>query len=416
MASEIVGNVSNPSAGGIKASDNDTVQDDIKFLREGDSNDEGEEPNEDEEETTEESTTDDSDDSESDETEDDDSEDDKDEDDEEEDDETEEPTNLLVTSKDLKTKYPDIFKKFPELKGVIYREQQYSGIFANPEEAQRASVDAENFHEIEGDLINGNIAPLLGAVKGTKKADFTKLASGILPALEKLDEATYHKVIAVPLKSVLRAAFVEGQRKKNNNLAYSAQHIHDFIFDSMDLNEKSEFEGEAEKKSSPEEERYKKKIEDLDKRDHDNFKVLIDDAFISGVKEAFFDKFDPDGVFSQWVKDRMLGDALMEVNKQLIADPRHIKNMEALWRQAKASGYNTESKTRIVNTVLARAKQVIPTVRQKIRNEALANGNGKGKTEKKKFKVVPKEGTQRTKSRTNQPKKELSDLDIIRGA
>lgn len=398
-----------------------SAEDDLKFLRENQEPDpEPEVEAEPEAENEESDTTSDDEGNESDSEED--LEKTEDEDDEEADkeDEEEEPAGLLVTAKDLKEKYPDIFKKVPELKGVIYREQQYSQIFADPKEAQAAAVDANTFHKMEADLMEGNSQPLFEALKKSEGMDFKKFSSNLLSALKKVDEQTYWNVVAVPLKKVLRSAFSRGTKNGDKNLVLSAQHLHNFIFEDIDLDAKADFE-EPESKKTKEQEDYEKKLATLDARDHNAFKISVDDDWLGGVKIAFFDKFDPDNTLSSWMKDKMFESAVGEINKQLTVDVRHMKSMELLWKAAKASGYTAESKSRIVNAALARAKQLIPTIRQKLRQEALSKDKVKDK-DGKKFVVSKDLGRSENKDKNRQPQKKnlrdtssVSELDIIRG-
>jgi hypothetical protein len=336
----------------------------------------------------------------------------------------EEPIGSLVTAKDLKEKYPDIFKKVPELKAVIYREQQYSQLFADPREAQEAATLAETFREIEGDVTAGNIEPLFTAVKKTNGVDFDKFAANVLPSLRKIDEQAFMKIIAVPFKQMLRTAYRAGRSKGNANLTNAAQHIHDFIFDNIDLDEKTDYE-HPEAQVNPDELKYKQKLQELDSRDHRNFKVSVDQEWIDGIVKDFSEGLDPKGEMTKWVKDKMIEDALKEVNKQLTIDGRHQKSMEVLWRQAKASGYSAEAKARIVSAALARAKQLIPNVRMKLRREAFARGSrvdgaGTGTKEKSTFRPSTSSGTgnsgnNKPRQRSN-PKStaDMSELDVIR--
>lgn len=395
-------------------------EDDLKFLREnrGEVDDKEDSKDEDKEDKDEE----DKDDIEPDENveEEKDEEDKEDKEDKDEDEEEqEELVGGLVSAKDLKAKFPDIFKKVPELKAVIYREQQYSQLFADPNEAQEAANLANTFREMESDLVSGDFKPLLNGLKNTKEVDFSKLAASLLPSMKELDEPTFMKMISVPLKQVLRSAFRTGQQKDNKNLMYAAQHIHDFIFDDINLDEKAEFEGEA-KKANPEEQKYKEKLEALDKRDHENFKKNVDLQFLGVIESEFLNGLDPNGEMSKWQKNKMFEDAVAEISRQLVADPRHMKNLEVLWRNAKASGYNSESKTRIVNTSLARARQIIPQIRTKLRQEAFAKDkkNGEEREPKKTFRTPERSSERREEKRKPNPRNtdDMSDLDIIRGA
>jgi hypothetical protein len=343
---------------------------------------------------------------------------------EEETEDEEEPIGSLVTAKDLKEKYPDIFKKVPELKAVIYREQQYSQLFADPREAQEAATLAETFREIEGDVTAGNVEPLFTAVKKTNGVDFNKFAANVLPSLRKIDEQAFMKVIAVPFKQMLRTAYRAGRSKGNANLTNAAQHIHDFIFDNIDLDEKTDYE-QPEAQANPDELKYKQKLQELDSRDHRNFKVSVDQEWIDGIAKDFSEGLDPKGEMTKWVKDKMIEDAIKEVNKQLTIDGRHQKSMEVLWRQAKASGYSAEAKARIVSAALARAKQLIPNVRMKLRREAFArgsrvdgnSGSSSGAKEKPTFRPSTSSSTGNSKPRQrSNPKStaDMSELDVIR--
>lgn len=392
------------------------AEDDLKFLRSGEQDEakvgdeeiEEKEDKDDEEDEEDSKEGEDNDDVEEDEEK-------EDEEDEEETEEEPEPTGSLITAKDLKGKYPDIFKKFPELRSVIYREQQYSTIFVDPKEAQEAANNSDSFKEIESNLVSGQSAPLFKAIKIVDGADFNKLAAGILPALKEVDEAVFMEVIAVPLKQILRAALAHGKNSKDKNLEFSAQHIHNYIFSDMELDSKAKFESELKAdKTNPEEDKYKKKLEELNARDHKAFKVEVDKEWLDGVRESFFDKFDPDGAFTKWAKDKMFQDCIVELNKQFSADARFQKSLEALWRQAKSQSYNPESKSRIVATALARAKQIIPQVRSSIRSAALAKEKSED-NKKKPFKVVKKEGQQQRSKPSSRDTSKMSDLDIIRG-
>lgn len=387
-------------------------EDDLKFLRSGEpeaKEDESEEETQEEEqeETEEESTEDES--NESEDTEDT-------EEDTEEPEPDEELPGALVTAKDLKEKYPDIFKKIPELKGIIYRERQYSEIFADPKEAQSAQVSAQSFQEMSNDLLSGNTTPLIEAIKKSGDDAYSKFVSNFLPSLEKVDEPTFMKVVAPVFKRLLRSAFRSGNKNNDKNLALSAQHLHNFIFENTNLDEKADFEKEA-TKANPEEDKYKKKLEELDQRDHNNFKQVVDNEWLSGVETAFKDGLDPDGTMSKWMKDKLFEATVMELNKQLASDPRHMKNMEGLWRQGKANGYASNWKSRIVNAALDRAKQILPTVRAKLKKEALAREGKAPKVGEKKstMKVAPRVGEKKPQAKNPKSTESMSELDIIRG-
>ena len=416
----------------------DSSVDDLKFLKEGneddtsagdDSTEDGKADSEDEE--SEEDTEDSEEESEDDENKE--GSEDSNDDDEESEDEDEEESNEdentdekpgLVTVKDIKKDFPDFFKKHPEVRAIIHRERQFSEIFANPAEAQDATVKAETFDNMQDDLIGkGHIEPLFNTIKRASPEAFEKLMKGLLPAIREVDEAAHLKLVAVPLKRALRAALAQGQKKGDKNLQYAAMHIHNFIFEDDDLDSKADFENEVGTKKTKEQEDYEKKLQELDTRDHVAFKTRIDGAFLGKTKSTFMDGLDPDGLLSDWTKEKMFEDCLKELNRQVSKDPRHLRNLDALWKQAKSQSYNSDSESRIVNAALARAKQIIPDIRRRLyaeaRNERKRKVTGEDKKGKKLSGNKQETNTKNRSERRDKPNPrrtdQMSELDIIRG-
>lgn len=398
------------------------VEEDIKILKEGSDEEsvvEGEDEGESEEESPE-SDKEDSDDGEETAEE---SDDDNDEDSEEEpEEETEETDEIKITVKGIKKDFPEFFKKHPEMKGVIFREKQYSEIYSNPQEAQQAARQANQFISMERDLLSGDTEPLFKALKQANGGkSYESFVSNLLPNLLKVDKDTYYKVVEVPLKRALRAAFKDGERSNNGNLKNSAAWLNNYLFPDSDINAKVEFETAAKPtEKTKEQQEYENKINELNKRDHYNYKQSVDNEFYDKASKFFFDGLDPDNILSEKTKEWMLKDMFEELDAQLVKDTRHMRGIESLWGQAAGSGYNPSFKTRIVNTSLARAKQIIPSIRQKLRAEALGERRKitKGKEQNDSKSVVKRissgNNSNGNKKLDKKSMRGMSDLDIIR--
>ena len=388
-----------------------STKNDIAILNEGvddkpeDIKSTKEEPNEDDETPDEESEdTDEQDDEDEEESE---KEDGEDEEEEESEEETKEYSSVPAIS-DIKKKFPEFFKQFPEVRAAIFRDQKFSEVFATPKEASIAANQAATLIEMETDLMSGNSEKLFAAVKKANTESYSKLVSNLLPTLEKSDKDLYMKLAAVPLKKAIRAAIIEGRRKEDKNLEYGAMHLHKFLFDSDDVNEKAEFEQEIAKKTQAEMD-FEKRLAQLDSRDLNTFKTSVDEEYLGKV-QAIFDK-DIDDSLSAKMRSWMYNDLLKEVNTQLENDQRYMNQMRQLWLQAKNSGNNSVFKAKIVNTALARANQIIPGIKLKLKKEALkSSSNGHVKTKK----VFTENSRERPKTQ-ERPDRSKSDLDIIRG-
>src|SRR5262245_22257496 len=107
-------------------------------------------------------------------------------DDEEEDDEDaigdeEEDKELVLEDKDANTfprkkeilkEFPTLFKKFPGIEHSIYRDRQFSEVFATPEDAKEASEKAEVLDEYSNDLSRGSMERMLKNIKDNDESAF----------------------------------------------------------------------------------------------------------------------------------------------------------------------------------------------------------------------------------------------------
>jgi hypothetical protein len=81
--------------------------------------------------------------------------------------------------------------------------------------------------------------------------------------------------------------------------------------------------------------------------------------------------FDPDGVFTPFLKRKCIEEVMDQVGKALEADSGHMAVMKSRWTRAGRDGYTRDSKDKIVAAYLARARSLVPPIRDKVRREAL---------------------------------------------
>lgn len=336
-------------------------------------------------------------------------------DDEEDEDDTEE--NRITHVSDLKKAYPDIFKKFPDVKAALYRDQAYSEFFANPKEAEAASIDSSALRNIEHDLLeNGDPTKLLGEIKKGNQESFNKVALAVLPYLQSADKELYLKVASVPIKQLLRAMIRKFPDAKSNEHK-SAHYVHRFFFDDIDIDGKADGEVDSKEDKPKAQKEYEERLEKLNTRDMNNFVSAVDTSYIAKMTKEFRSGIDNDERLSEWAKTKLIEDGLINIRKQLDADPRWQRTMKSLIAQAKTSEYSNDFKSRIVSTALARAKSLIPTVRAKLLAEAVGKGKSKpkDKDDKGDKKVVNFTKKDKEKDNRTQSKKPLTDLDILQG-
>jgi hypothetical protein len=339
--------------------------------------------------------------------------------------EDEEEDATIARASEIKKEFPEFFKKFPEVRAAIYRDQQYSEIFGNPKDAAVAAERSELLAQIEKDIIDeGDPEKLLKSVSEANKESFEKVAFKVLPFLQANHKELYYEVAATPIKQLLRAAWKEG-RGKETDLGRAAAFIHKFFFGDYEFDTKTKGEAgkfglKGEEKESQEKKEYREKLQQLDQREYDNFSKAVDASYVGKMSKFIREALDKDERLGEYTKTKLVEDILTGVKGQLAKDPRYINQLQSLFKQAKLGGYSSEFKSRIINTALARAKSLVPSLRSRLVAEALGKaGRKNGKEEKEEDRPRFRERSERSserssESRGREPKKPLTDLDILR--
>ena len=271
----------------------------------------------------------------------------------------------------LREAFPDIFKKFPSLRDIYYREQEFSQIFSTLEEAKEASTNAASFNDLSGKILKGDSSSFLNAIKTADEKAFESVATDFLPALFKISPDTHWKATLPILQNLVRGFYIEGKKRNNENVMNSAEYLSDFLFGDIAV-------AKGEKNLVPQKVEQSEEAKQLAK-DRAEFEQKKHMDFFSSVKSSVDDqmkgiidvnKIDPDDVFSDFIKETIVGKILSEVDKQLVADKAHMKYMQSLWDKAQKDGYSDNWKSRILSAYLARAKSLVPAIRAKLVAEA----------------------------------------------
>lgn len=307
----------------------------------------------------------------------------KDEDDKEKDEEDEED-GLDLEDKDedtslyqkLKKLDKDIFKKEPELRSVLFREQEFTKRFPTIDDAQEALDLAETFISFQKDIESGNAETFIEATKQLGEDKLTDFSANFLPSLLKADKDVYYKIIQPEFKRMLRAAL----RHENKDIQQSARNLNWFLWQTTDV-EKDE--GFTPQDGDKKEDKVSKREEEFNKR---QFETFSNDTKSVGLAKArriitkSLEGFELAPITEKHLVNEILGRTLEAMEK----DVRHNGNMNILWKKAKANGFVTEGKESIINAFLSRAKVSIPKIRQQVLQEAKVSASKESKDGKKK--------------------------------
>lgn len=316
---------------------------------------------------------------------------DKDKDDKEE--ETDEDLSLLSrpSIKEIKAKYPNLFKDFPDLRHMYFREQQYNQLFPTIDDAKVAAQRNEILGGFEDAIFErGNSAELLNALAENNKLE--PFLDNFLPTLLKGSPEDYIRITTPVLKQVLRSMKKEAESAGNKNLTNSIWHISNHLFDSD-----GEIPADAKKetpKVDPEKLALQERLDNIARSTEQDFARATLLRGKDKLEEIIAKNIDPKGVLTDFTKKAVIKETYETVMNKLKEDPKHRQLMGQLWKAAKKGNFTGEHRASLVNAFLARARTLVPEIRAKLRSEALGKKSVKTETTATKKKThVPAGGS-----------------------
>lgn len=281
--------------------------------------------------------------------------------------------NDVPRRQEIEKKYPGIFKEFKGLEKAIYREQAYAETFASPKEAQFAKQSLEGYRALEGNLVNGNIKDMLGALKTNAPDGFNKITNNLLETLSEIDKPAYDASVKRILKGTLHNAYVIGEEDGNDQLKIAAQLLHKAMFGTIKISPLEGKQDKLDKDALPNDERVKldkerREFNENQLRSHVND---VGERATNITRNIISKNIDPKENMSEYVRTKAEDDAFRMVNEKLQSDRRFQLHLDRLWKEAASQGFNSASKDKIRNTLITQAKSFLPEVLSSVRRSAL---------------------------------------------
>jgi hypothetical protein len=283
---------------------------------------------------------------------------------EDEEESVDEPPSSLARS--LSEKHKGIFKEFPQLRGILFREGQYKEVFPTVEEAKDAYDRSETLAYLENSVGTGSAEPLLDTLD---EAALERFSKEFVPGLAKKNPKIAHKALLPVMNGMLRSALSVAQRSQNKNLGTAVQLISQFLNGTNEIPETSD---------PDEDPQVKKKLNELSERErqmqtraHVEFSKKVTGAGDKKLMLEIRKAFDSDKNLSEIERDALAERTFKRVVDRLASDGNHIRGMDSLWARARKAGYSEEWIPRIITAMLGGARSLLPGVRAKVRAEAL---------------------------------------------
>lgn len=271
------------------------------------------------------------------------------------------------TFKEIKSKFPNFFKEFPEMREVYFREREFTNLFPTVEDAQEAFNQSVAFQAIERDLRQGSVSSLIQALSAVDPEATERLAENFLYDVYERSPDLYYRVLNPILERFVKAVYDEGQRTNNESYKAAALYFSQFAWGHTDIDKLGKeqpqrvdpkLEQEKQKliqqRAQIESQRYQEVHSQVSARAQ---KLLLNEI----VKDIAGVKFD-----NNYVRDSVVRDIFSRINEVLTADSNHMRLMHSLWQKAYREGFSPESRNRLVTTLLARAKRIMPAIRKEI--------------------------------------------------
>jgi hypothetical protein len=297
----------------------------------------------------------------------------------------------------VKEKYPNLFKDFPQLKAAFFGYPQFMEVFADIDSAREAANKAVEYDALEQSLVEkGDAKFFLSTLNENNPKALKKLLSGFSETLKGVDQTAYLELSTPIIEELLYHAAAHGSKVGNKNLSLAARHIANFVFanggEIPDISkrggEKKPSEAEVQLQTEREQyanEKFRGALEDVINLINPDMNAILNNKL--------------DGL-SPFEKKQIVKESRTEINRILENDKGFQAQLRNLWKKASETGYSSESKSRIKRAWLDRAKLVAPSVRNRLKQEALsAKTPGKKTSEEKegetkvKFKVTDKKKT-----------------------
>jgi len=300
---------------------------------------------------------------------------DKDADDEEfEIDEVEDTESLIniPSRKEILTKYPALFKDFPQLERSFYREQKYAEILPTIEDAKAAVEKSETLDRYEKEVMSGSTESLLSSVRDNDKEAFAKVVDNYLPTLYKVDQHSYYHILGNIIKNTIISMVRDGKDQSNEDLGTAASILNQYIFGTDKFTHptrlsKEDITDEAKQKEEELSTKERKFVEKQYTVARDDLSTRVDNVLKSSVDKAI----DPNDSMTDYVKNHAIREVLEGLEDQILKDTRFRSIYDKLWERAAENDFDKESMDKIKSAYLSKAKTLLPGLVKKSRQEAL---------------------------------------------
>lgn len=268
--------------------------------------------------------------------------------------------------KAITAKYPKLFKEFPELRASFFRDQQFREVFETPAAARSAAEDSANLSALRDSVVSGDASALVAALREEKALGH--FASNILTAIQEVDKDALWTALEAPLQTMVRNFYVSGKGGQHEkNISNAALFLSEFLFGNAEVATGRQSAVDEAKKIAE-----KARMDERANHQKEAFTRFSSETFDQATAQldaAVDGLLAKDKDLTPFVRGGVKAEIIKQVQAQLSADKDHNGRMQRLWANAHKT-MSPADRASIISAYLARAKQIMPSVKVKVVSQA----------------------------------------------
>lgn len=297
-----------------------------------------------------------------------------------------------VSFRDLKAKYPDIFKKVPELRHALNREREYSELFPTVEDAKSAAASNETLQQFDAQITAGVSIHMLASMAQKAPETFQKYTQGFLPSLKEISPRAYYHVVAPAIVEALATVQEHAKTLGSKDLALSVQNISRVLFKNENLPDLKFGDIPQQANNGPSE-----REQELVQRQFENFSADLEETTVAQVRQKLAKDPEIAKIRDPQYKEYVISQILNGADKLITKDPLYQRTLKSFQKRIQAGDMSPATKKQIVIAYLRRVESFMGPVKRKI----LANSGRPAQKPAEKKKFRPSSTTQNNQQKTN---------------
>lgn len=275
----------------------------------------------------------------------------------------------------VKKDFPELFKKYPEMRDVIFKEREFTKTCGSVAEAKDAMEKAEIMEFIGNNLNSGNVMPL---IKSLNDGALERFAGSVLPALAEQNPDLIVRATKPLIFNVMRNMEKEGNTigadtKDGNNLIAAAKILKKFLYGG-DYNIPKAEEQQEPESIKAERAKLQQQQDQMWTEKMTEFRETRNSFATSKLTTIISERLGPTTGLSAKARESIIQGIVDDIGSKLSSDELHMSNMRSLMKRAAKAGFPRNMIGQQIDAYLARARRLVPNAVQAFRQEG-----GKGK-------------------------------------